>query len=82
MAKVKPEHNDLIGRPIIEGCKVVVAKGNVMRVCTAEKLTKRMVHVVPVNDGYPKIGFYVRGERIVVIDNEDMLSFILKGHIG
>ena len=82
MPKIKEEHVDRIGRPILQGSKVAVSRGNLMRICTVTKLSPKMIHCMPVNETNIYEEFYVLGRRAVVIDSEDMLSFILKGKKG
>jgi len=80
--KPPPEHKDILGHPIVEGTKVAVARHNLIKVCNVVKLNPKMLRVVPVNGGYPASGFQVFGHQAVVIDGEDVLSFILKGKQG
>lgn len=80
--KPLPEHKDLLGQDIHEGSKVAVSRFNQMRICSVTKLNPKMLRVVPVNDGYPLIGFQVFSHQTVVVDTTDVLSFILKGQPG
>ncbi len=85
MARAKkppPEHNDILGHPISEGCKVAVARHNQLKVCSVTKLSPKMIRVIPVNGGYPAAGFQVFGHQTVVVEGEDVLSFILRGKTG
>ena len=70
-------HLDFFGNPVVEGCKVIIPRSNTLRLCTVNKITPKMAHVIPVTSGKSK-GYYVYTSDTVVVDSEDVLAYILK----
>jgi hypothetical protein len=76
-------HLDLLGKPIYLGNKVAVAHKNSMRICSVEKILPKSIRAVPVNgrDSWRK-DILTTPNRVIVVNNEDVLAFILKGQEG
>lgn len=72
-------HHDLLGSPIHIGIKVAVAGSNMLTICTVTNLTPKMVRVVSVNSTRRDTGRLVYGAQCVIVDNADVLAYILKG---
>jgi hypothetical protein len=80
--KAPSEHTDLLGQKIVLGSLVAAARQNQLKICNVTKLNPKMIRLVPVNGGHPSAGFQVFGHQAVVVEGEDVLSFILKGNKG
>jgi hypothetical protein len=73
---ISPEHVDMLGQPLVEGCYVASAHGNSLRICRVLKLTPKMILVSDVNSGYWDRRVYPLDT--IRLENEDILMHILK----
>ena len=80
MAKTAPEHTDILGQPLSEGCHVAMSRRNQMMIGKIIKLNPKMMRVrtigarwVSNNDGY-----LVYGNQTVRLDGPDALAYILR----
>lgn len=82
--KPDPIHTDRLGREIVVGSKVAAPRSNSLKICTVTKLNPKMITVHVVNTGEAGYAnhFHVYSKDTVVLDGEDVLSYILKGHKG
>lgn len=71
-------HLDFFGVEITVDTKVVIPRGNTLKLCNVEKLTPKMALVAPVSSkGYRK-SHYVYCNQTVVVNSDDVLAYILK----
>ena len=85
MSKVKkepPEHKDRLCNPIKLGDKLAVAHHNSLRICSVTKLNPKMIEVTPVNPKYANSEFLVYSHETVVLNEADVLVYIIKGFPG
>jgi len=70
-------HNDLLGRPLVEGDCVAFSSGNSLHIGVVIKLTPKMVKVKVANSGWGwKTNKYP--EDVVRVEGADVTMYLLK----
>ena len=79
MTKPAPEHVDILGQPLNEGCHVAMAHHNRMMIGKIIKLNPKMIRVIPLKGTYRADGGYlVYSSQTVRLDGPDALAYILR----
>jgi hypothetical protein len=79
MAKEIPEHTDILGQPLTEGCHVAMSHHNQMMIGKITKLNPKMLRIVPISrKTYRDEGYLVYGNQTIRLDGPDALAYILK----
>lgn len=80
MAKPVPEHTDILGQPLTEGCHVAMSHRNSMMIGRIIKLNPKMLRIVPIGikTYRSEDGYLVYGNQTVRLDGPDALAYILK----
>ena len=80
MAKPAPEHVDILGQPVTEGCHVAMAHHNSMKIGRVIKLNPKMLRIVPLGTGHWRAddGYLVYSNQTVRLDGPDALAYILR----
>lgn len=80
MAKPAPEHVDILGQPLNEGCHVAMAHHNNMKIGKVIKVSPKMLRIVPLSHkGYGSTdGYLVYSNQTVRLDGPDALAYILR----
>jgi hypothetical protein len=78
MAKVEPEHKDILGQPLKEGNYVAVSHHNALQICQIKKINPKMLRVLPVQGNYRRSsGHLVYGGQTILLSGPDALAYIL-----
>jgi hypothetical protein len=82
MAKPEPEHTDILGQPLSEGCHVAMTCRNQMMIGKIIKMNPKMLRVIPIGKTFSTYrseeGYLVYGSQTVRLDGPDALAYILK----
>jgi hypothetical protein len=80
MAKPAPEHVDILGQPLQEGCHVAMVHHNSMKIGRVIKLNPKMLRIVPLGTNHWRAedGYLVYSNQTVRLDGPDALAYILR----
>ena len=80
MAKEIPEHTDILGQPLTEGCHVAMSHHNQMMLGKIIKLNPKMLRIVPIGRKMYRSeeGYLIYGNQTVRLDGPDALAYILR----
>ena len=82
MAKEIPEHTDILGQTLTEGCHVAMSHHNQMMIGKIIKINPKTLRIVPVGKKTYRSeeGYQVYGSQTVRLDGPDALAYILKAN--
>lgn len=71
-------HVDALGQPLEIGDTVAVSYNNTIRICMVNKVTPKMVRVMPVKANYRGNGYLKYGYDMVAVDPQLVTLYALK----